>query len=202
MFNLICKDLVLQKSTLLVLLPALVVYLFLESSSIWVGIIFSIAIIMNAYSIDEKSSIHMLLNSLPYTRKEIVSSKYIGAFIFTGIVVFTIFIGNLIIHQEIIIWKDILFIVSLVMVAISLMFPFSYKFKSQYILIAALVLLAIYLVIIPLLIPNVNEKIRGGAQMLLTVQTAQFYLFSALAVMMLYACSWLLSIRIYRKKVF
>ena len=90
---------------------------------------------MNAYATDEKSSIHMLLNSLPYTRKEIVSSKYIGAIIFTGMVVFTIFIGNLIIHQEITMWKDILLIVSFVMIAISLMFPFSYKFKSQYMLI-------------------------------------------------------------------
>jgi len=82
MFNLIRKDIVLQKITLLIMLPLLVVYLFLENSSVWGGIIFSIAIIMNAYNIDEKSSIHMLLNSLPYTRNEIVSSKYIGAFIF------------------------------------------------------------------------------------------------------------------------
>jgi len=202
MFSLIRKDIILQKSTLLILLPLLVVYLFLENSFIYGGILFSIAIIMNAYATDEKSSIHMLLNSLPYTRKEIVSSKYVGAIIFTGIVVLTIFIGNLIIHQEITIWKDLLLIVSLVMVAISLMFPFSYKFKSQYLLIGALVLLAIYLVIIPLFIPNLNDKIRAFLQMLLTVQTAQFYLFIALSVMALYACSWLLSIRIYERKVF
>ena len=88
------------------------------------------------------------------------------------------------------------------MVAISLMFPFSYKFKSQYLLIGALVSLAIYLVIIPLFIPNLNDKIREFLQMLLTVQTAQFYLFIALSVMVLYACSWLLSIRIYERKVF
>jgi ABC-type transport system involved in multi-copper enzyme maturation permease subunit len=184
------------------LLPALIVILFLERSSIWEGIIFSIAIIMNAYATDEKSAIHILLNSLPYTRKEIVSSKYVGALIFTGIIVFTIFIGNLIIHQEITIWNDILLIVSPVMVAISLLFPFSYKFKSQYMLIAALVSLAIYLVIVPLLIPNVNDKIREFVQMLLTIQTAQLYLIIALSVIALYTCSWLLSIRIYSKKVF
>lgn len=202
MFNLIRKDFVLQKTTLMIMLPLLVVYLFLENSSIWGGIIFSVAIVMNAYSADEKSSIHMLLNSLPYTRKEIVSSKYIGAFIFTGLVVFIIFMGNLIIHQEITIWKDILLIVCLVMVAISLIFPFSYQFKSQYMLIGTLVLFAIYLVVIPLFIPNVNDKIRGIVQTLLTLQTAQFYLIIALSVMALYACSWLLSIRIYGKKVF
>ncbi|MEK5070023.1 ABC-2 transporter permease [Sporosarcina sp. FSL K6-1508] len=202
MFNLIRKDILLQKTTLLILLPLLVVFLFMENSYVWIGIIFSISIVMNAYSVDEKSASHILLNSLPYTRKEIVSSKYIGTFIFVGSVVFTIFIGNLIIHQEIMMWKDILLIVSSVMVAISLLFPFSYKFKSQYMLIGALVSLAIYLVIIPLFIPNVNDKIREFVQTVLTLQTAQFYLFIALSVMVLYTCSWLLSIHIYRKKVF
>lgn len=202
MFNLIRKDIVLQKTTLMIMLPILVVYLFEDISTIYGGMLFSIAIIMNAYNIDEKSSINMLLNSLPYTRKEIVSSKYIGVFVFIGLVVFTIFMGNLIIHQEITIWKDILFIVCLVMVAISLIFPFSYKFKSQYMLIGALVMLAIYLVIIPLFIPNLSDKIKEFVQTLLTLQNAQIYLFIAFSVITLYACSWLLSIRIYERKVF
>lgn len=202
MFNLIRKDIVLQKSTLLILLPALLVYLLLNTSSIWVGIVFSVVIIMNAFANDEKTSIHMLLNSLPYTRKEIVSSKYIGAFIFMSMVVCIIFIGNLLIHQEITAWKDILFMVSLVMVAISLFFPFSYKFKSQYMFIASVVFFAIYLVVVNFFIPNLNDIMREFVQVLLTVQTAQLYLFIALAVLMLYACSWLLSIRIYERKVF
>lgn len=202
MFNLIRKDIVLQKPTLMIMLPLLVVYLSLRSSFIMAGVLFSIAIIMNAFASDEKTSIHMLLNSLPFTRKEIVSSKYIGAFIFTSLVVFTLFIGSLIIHREIIVWKEIMFIVSMVMVFISFLFPFSYKFKSQYLLIASLVLFGIYMVVISVFSLNLNDKIREFVQTLLTVQTAQFYLLIAFSVIMLYACSWLLSIRIYRKKVF
>lgn len=202
MFNWIRKDILLQKTTLLILLPLLVVFLYVENSYVWIGIIFSISIAMNAYSVDEKLASHMLLNSLPYTRKEIVSSKYIGTLIFISLVVFTIFIGNLIIHQEIMMWKDILLIVSSVMVAISFFFPFSYQFKSQYMLIGGLISLAIYLVLIPLAIPNVNDIIREFVQTLLTLQTAQFYLFITFSVTALYACSWLLSIRIYSKKVF
>jgi len=202
MFNLIRKDILLQKTTLLIMLPLLVVFLFMENSYVWIGIIFSISIVMNAYSVDEKSASHMLLNSLPYTRKEIVSSKYIGTFIFIGLVVFTIIIGNLIIHQEIMMWKDILLIVSSVMITISFLFPFSYQFKSQYMLIGTLVALGIYLVIIPFIVPNMNDKVREFVQMLLTLQAAQFYLFIVISVMALYACSWLLSIRIYERKVF
>ena len=59
------------------MLPLLFVSLFLSTSAIWFGFIFCFAIIMQSFSMDEKASIHLLLNSLPYTRKEIVSSKYI-----------------------------------------------------------------------------------------------------------------------------
>jgi ABC-2 type transport system permease protein len=49
--------------------------------------------VLYRHIMDEKTSIHILLNSLPYTRKEIVSSKYIGACVFTFVIVFTIFMG-------------------------------------------------------------------------------------------------------------
>lgn len=202
MFNLIRKDIILLKTTLMILLPALFVYLTLGSSSIWVGVLFSIAIIMSAFAVDEKSSSNTLLNSLPYTRKEIVSSKYIGAFIFTFLVVFTIFIGNLIVHREITVWKDLLFIISLVMVSTSLFLPFSYKFKSQYLLIGNLVLFAFYMVIQNYVVQNLNDKIKDFMHTLLALENVQFYLIVVFSVITLYVCSWLLSIRIYSKKVF
>ena len=121
MFNLIRKDISLQKSTLSIWL---LFYLLLGVPSISGGVAISIAAIMSVYTTDEKSSIHMLLNSLPYTRKEIVSTKYMGAFIVTCLVVVILFIINLIFYQEIIAWREVLFIVSLVMVAMSLILPF------------------------------------------------------------------------------
>ena len=100
MLNLIRKDIVLQKGTLLILLPVLFLYLLVGKSDIWVGVIFCIAIIMQSFALDEKSSTNLFLNSLPYTRKEIVSSKYIAAIAFTLLVVLTIVVGNLILHGE------------------------------------------------------------------------------------------------------
>ncbi len=201
MFNLIRKDIVLVKPTLMIMLPILVLSLF-QGPSIYIGFLFSIAIIMSAFASDEKTSINTLLNSLPYTRKEIVSSKYIGAFIFLSLVVFTIFIGNLVIHKEITIWKEILFIVCLVMVTISLFFPFSYKFKSQYLLIGTLVLFVLYLTVVNFIFQNINDKIREFVGMLLALQSSQLYLLVGFIVTALYVCSWLLSIRIYSKKIF
>ncbi|WP_342509676.1 ABC-2 transporter permease [Sporosarcina sp. FSL K6-2383] len=199
MFNLIRKDIILQKSTLTILL---LVYLLLGVPSIHGGVTISIIVIMSVYTMDEKSSIHMLLNSLPYTRKEIVSSKYMGACIITCLVAVILFIVNLIFYQEIIAWREILLIISLVMVAMSLIFPFVYRFKSQYILMVALMLGFIYVFVRSTYIPNLNVKTNELVQMVLTLQTAQFYLFIVLSAIALYTCSWLLSIYIYRKKVF
>ncbi|MCI1591879.1 ABC-2 transporter permease [Heyndrickxia oleronia] len=202
MFNLIRKDLTLQKKTLAALLLGLCIYLFLDASPLWVGIVFSIAISMNAISMDEKSSIHMLINSLPYTRKEIVSSKYIVMVLFTLMVAATIFIGNFIIHGELFEWKDILLMVGIVMVAISLMLPFCYKFKSNYLFIATIIGFGVYLLVINFVIQNLNDRIRESVHMLLTLGNTQLYVLIGLLVIILYIGSWLLSIRIYRNKVF
>ena len=202
MFNLIRKDIVLQKKTLAVLFLGLCVYLTLDASPIWVGIAFSIAIFMNAMSIDEKSSIHMLLNSLPYTRKEIVSSKYIVVVLFTCMVAAAIFIVNFIIHRELTIWKDILLMVAIVMTAASFMLPFCYKFKSNYLVIASIAAFGLYMLTINFLVQNLNDQIREFIHMLLTLQNTFLYLIVAISIITLYGCSWLLSIRIYRNKVF
>ncbi|MDN4608138.1 ABC-2 transporter permease [Sporosarcina highlanderae] len=202
MLHLIRKDIVLQKYTLLILLPVLFIDLFLDGSRIYVGILFSIAIIMQSFATDEKSSVHFLLNSLPYTRKEIVSSKYVGACVFISLVLLTIFIGNLVIHKEFVPWEQLLFIASIVAVFISLAFPFSYLFKSQYLMIASIVLFVLYFIIVAKFIPDLNDWIRGAVQTLLSLDDTLLYGGAIFSVILLYFCSYMLSVRIYSRKVF
>nr|WP_106782820.1 ABC-2 transporter permease [Lysinibacillus timonensis] len=202
MFNLVRKDIVLQKNTLLILLPFLFVYLFVGTSTVWVGILFCIAIIMQAFSMDEKTPVHLLLNSLPYTRKEIVSSKYISTFIFTLLVLVTIFMGNLIIHREIIQWEQLLIIIGSVTIFISFAFPFSYLFKSQYLLIASIVVFVLYFIIVNSFIPDLNDRVREVIQWVLSIDNSLLYLGVILSVVLLYIFSWMVSIRIYSRKVF
>ncbi len=201
MYNLIRKDIVMQKKTLWILLPIQLVYLSLNIGYVWIGFVFSIVIIMNAFSMDEKSSINTLLNSLPYTRKEMVSSKYIGVLMFTLIVISGLFIGNLILNQELMAWKEIMLIISLVMIVASFILPFSYQFKSQYLLIASIVLFVLYMVIINMIFHNLNEVIMNFVEKLLSLQTLSFYLITSGSILILFACSWLLSIRIFKNKV-
>ncbi|MCY8856135.1 ABC-2 transporter permease [Bacillus atrophaeus] len=186
----------------MILLPTLFVYLTFNISYIWSGFVFSIVIIMNAFSMDEKARINTLLNSLPYTRREIVSSKYMGVLIFTFIIVLTIFIGNLIIYRELTIWIDLMFIVCLVMVSASFLFPFSYQFKSRYLFIGSVILFGIYMVLVNTLFRNLNDIIRENVRILLSLQNINVYLLILFSVIILYVCSWFLSIRIYRNKAF
>lgn len=201
MLNLIRKDIVLQKKILLILLPILFIYLFSGSSTVLIGVLFSIVINMTAFATDEKSSINVLLNALPYTRKEIVSSKYIGAFVFTFLVLLTIFIANWVINGEIIELEQLLFIICIVSLFISIAFPFSYFFKSQYLLIAWVISFVIYM-IVGNFIFDINTFLQDIIQTFLSFTTTQLYLLMIVFVVIFYILSWMLSIRIYSKKVF
>ena len=212
MFNLIRKDIIIHKFTFMILIPVLLVYLMMDISSVWLGILISIAIIMTTFAADEKSSINKFLNALPYTRKEIVSSKYIGALIFTFIVVCSIFIGTFIIHREILDWEEMMLVVSLILIFVSFAFPFSYKFKSQYLMTGSAILFVALMVLVNVIIPkvvprvedtmNLEEKVEWFVQKLFSLQDIQLYGLIAILVIVLYVGSWLLSIRIYSKKVF
>lgn len=201
MFNLIRKDIVMQKKTLALLMLGLCAYVLVGISSIWIGFVFSVVIVVNAFSLDEKSNIHMFLNSLPYTRKEIVSAKYVVAVLITIMVALALFVGNLIFHGEVTGWKSQLVMISMTLAAASFILPFSYKFKSQYLFIASVVAMGVYFLVISFFIPNLNDQIRGVVNTILSTQQAVFYGGITLSVLVMYALSWLLSIRIYEKKV-
>jgi len=193
---------VLLKKTFLVLLPLLIFYLVFSKSSMFIGVIFSITITNAGFLLDEKRQIHLLLNSLPYTRKEIVSAKYLGACVITSLVLLTIFIGNLTINGAMISWKEILFVICLSLLFFSVSLPFSYQFKSQYLMYASIAAFAAYLVILNVFIPNLHDLIREFVGMLLAMQEVQLYVLASCIVLAMYILSWLLSIRIYHKKVF
>ena len=79
MFNLIRRDVILQKRQLLFFIPFILFFIFTNSHPVLTFLVASIFIPFNAYAYDEKAETNVLLNSLPYTRKEIIASRYLGA---------------------------------------------------------------------------------------------------------------------------
>ncbi|MFS0783200.1 ABC-2 transporter permease [Bacillus sp. 1P06AnD] len=202
MFNLIVKDFFIHKKMLLGTLAGIVFYAFIDVSVMFVGVLFTFAMAMHIFSSDEKKSIQTLLSSLPYTRREVVSSKYVSVFVCLFLVMSVVVVSNYFINQEVTNWKQIYFITSVVMVLISFVFPFSYKFTSKYLLTASIGLFVLYLAVLKFLIPNLNDEIRSITTRIIELNNIQIFLGTGAILILFYVVSWILSVRIYEKKVF
>ncbi|MFB7159279.1 ABC-2 transporter permease [Lysinibacillus sp. NPDC056232] len=204
MFNLIFKDILIQKKVIIFYIATIIIYLLVDVSPIPIVVLYSLTFINMALSYDEKDNANILLNSLPYTRKEIVSSRYVGVLIFTSLFIIITYGGSFLLNgkETSFSWKAILLIMGLVMVAISFMLPVFYKFKRQYLVFAAGALIGIYLVTSKFLVPDLNKILRELIRKFLTLQETQMYLIAIPTIAILYIGSWLLSIRIYERKAF
>lgn len=204
MVNLILKDIIIQKNTIIIYIATIILYLLADVSPIYLGILYSVVFIMNTFSVDDKGNANILLNSLPYTRKEVVSSKYMGALIFTSVIIFIIYLGDFLLNGkgELFLWREILLIIGLVMVTTSFILPISYKFKSKHLVMILGALVGLYLVTITILLPNLHDILREVVRNFLALQETQMYFVAILTTVILYIGSWLLSIRIYERKAF
>lgn len=78
MFHLIKRDVILQKKQLLIFIPFILFFIFMDVHPVLTFLVASVFIPFNTYAYDEKAETNILLNSLPYTRKEIIASRYLG----------------------------------------------------------------------------------------------------------------------------
>ena len=204
MVNLIFKDILIQKKIILFYIATIILYLLINVSLVKIGFLYSLVFITMSFSYDEKDNANILLNSLPYTRKQIVSSRYIGSLIYTSLIIIITYLGNFFLNgkETLFLLKDILIIIGLVMVAMSFILPICYRFKTQSLMFASGTLFGIYMVTIKYLFPSLNDTLRELTQKFLTLQETQMYFVAILTIIILYVGSWLLSILIYTRKVF
>lgn len=96
MYNLVIKDILIQKKTLVISILFALIYMvaFQHSSdfpalSILIPLMITYMLMMNACAYDDKNKSDILLNSLPINRDDIIIAKYLSAFLFLliGIVV-------------------------------------------------------------------------------------------------------------------
>lgn len=102
MFNLVLKDILMQKKStkdlmIAILLNFIIICIlqFLGAASVYIltPSIFAISLITSSCGFGERNDVDRMINSLPVNRKEIVISKYLSSFIFLiiGIVITIIF---------------------------------------------------------------------------------------------------------------
>ncbi|MFD1417124.1 ABC-2 transporter permease [Oceanobacillus jeddahense] len=203
MFNLIKKDLIIQKWDLLVSVAIIVFYAIFarQLSPFFIFLVASIFLPLNAYINEEKTKINILWNSLPYTRKEIVAAKYVGAVLFMilsmGAAGAILYIFNY--HYTL---RDIAIAAGMFLIFAAFTFPLFYILKPGYIGIAIMIGFLVFSFALSFIVPFVTENFTAIIHFLAGFSTLTLYLSGAIIAISLYLISWTVSQFIYQRKVF
>ncbi|MGE8207042.1 ABC-2 transporter permease [Heyndrickxia sp. NPDC080065] len=142
---------------------------------------------------------------LPYTRKEIVSSKYIETLLITIAVTPFCLVGNYFIVDSMkfqFSLKNLVITFGVVMMVAAFYLPFFYKFKAQYLLFVS-ILLSTGIMFLMRNIPYILNKYDNDFFVFLKgISELQLYGILAVIAVSFYGLSWMLSIRIYKNKAF
>lgn len=204
MLNLMKKDIILQKHLLLVYLGLILLYLYVDINYVVSVVMTSSLFVLHSHYYDEKDKANMLLNSLPYTRKEIVSSKYIEAILILIPVIAISVLGNTIMNGgELTVTFTSLFACIIgTMMFTAFYLPFTYKFSQQYLMIATSFLIGLVIVFMPAINRFVMTKFSTQINDLKSVSDVQLIGVIGVISILIYAVSWKMSISIYSKKSF
>lgn len=160
----------------------------------------SIIIPFNAYAYDERAETNILLNSLPYTRKEIIASRYIGALVYMGLSTGLVSLG-LFVFDKSFTMKDMAIGSGLFLTFVALTFPLFYIFRgkiSTVIMISFIVLAAI----LPHIISFFAKHLPTITDFIVSLSTPALYTGVTAVIVLLYAVSWSVTTVIYQRKAF
>lgn len=203
MFNLIKKDLMIQKGELLVSVAIVVLYAIFarQLSPFFIFLVASIFLPLNAYINEEKTNINILWNSLPYTRREIVAAKYVGAVLFmilsigaAGIILYFFNYSYTI--------RDMAIGAGLFLIFAAFTFPLFYILKPGYIGTAIMIGFLVFSFALSSIVPFVTENLTVIIHFLAGFSTLTLYLSGAVIAISLYILSWTVSQFVYQRKVF
>ncbi|MEK5185339.1 ABC-2 transporter permease [Solibacillus sp. FSL R5-0449] len=201
MFNLIRRDVILQKKQLLLFVPFVIFFIFMEANPAMIFLVASILIPFNTYAYDEKVETNILLNSLPYTRSEIIASRYIGAVIYMvlaiGVTSLTLFVFN-----KPFTLTHIAIGCSLFLVFASFTFPLFYLFKPGYIFPTVLISFLLLAAVGPSIVLFLAEQLTVIKDFIVNLSNPALYTGATIIVITIYVGSWLVTNSIYQRKAF
>lgn len=201
MLNLIRRDAIIQKNQLLVFIPFILFFIYMDSHPVLIYLVASIYIPFNAYAYDEKAETNILLNSLPYTRIEIIASRYIGAIVYMGLSVGLTSLALFIFNKPFT-TTDIGIGSSLFLLFSALTFPLFYLFKPGYITPVVLISFLVLAGVGPRIVMYLGEHLTAISNFISNLSISTLYTASAITIMALYIISWGFTTFIYQRKVF
>ncbi|QAS51298.1 ABC-2 transporter permease [Halobacillus litoralis] len=199
MFNLIRRDVILQKRQLLFFIPFILFFIFTNSHPVLTFLVASIFIPFNAYAYDEKAETNLLLNSLPYTRKEIISSRYLGAVIYMILAIALSSLALFLMDKPFTI-RDIAIGSGLFLTFSAFTFPLFYIFKQGYIFTIVLVSFLVLAGIGPSILLYLGTHFTPLTDFLANLSVQFLYTGAVLSGVIVYVISWSISHVIYQRK--
>ncbi|HLR68497.1 MAG TPA: ABC-2 transporter permease [Virgibacillus sp.] len=201
MFNLIRRDVILQKKLLLTYFPFIAFFIIMDSHPALTFLVASIFVPFNSFFYDKQAETNILLNSLPYTRKEIIASRYLGAIVFMvlsiGVTSLALFVWN-----KSFTTADIAIAGGLFLIFVAFTFPLFYIFKSEHIFTVVLISFILLAGIGPPIVMFLAEHLTAVTDFIVSLSIPALYTGAAAVILTLYVVSWGITTIIYQRKAF
>lgn len=201
MFNLIRRDVILQKRQLLIFIPFILFFIIMGAQPALIFLVASIFIPFNTYAYDEKAETNILLNSLPYTRREIIASRYLGALLYMILSIGIASLALLAFNKPFSI-TDIAIGSGLFLLFAAFTFPLFHLFKSGYITTVVLISFLLLTYLSGPIVSFINENLPVITDFIFSLSTQLLYMGAAALILTFYAVSWGVTTVIYQRKAF
>ena len=201
MLNLIKRDVILQKRQLLLFIPFILVFILLGAPPVLIFLVASIFIPFNTYAYDEKVETNILLNSLPYTRTEIIASRYLGAIVYMILSIGVTSLALLAFNKHFTI-SDIAIGSGLFLLFAAFTFPLFQIFKQGYITTVILISFILLTWISRPIALYMNEHLATIIDFVDNTSVTVLYIGATFFIMLIYIISWGMTNSIYQRKAF
>ncbi|MDG5472447.1 ABC-2 transporter permease [Jeotgalibacillus sp. ET6] len=201
MLNLIRRDVILQKKLILVFIPFILFFTLMEVHPILTFFVASVYVPFNAYAYDEKSDVNILLNSLPYTRKEIIAARYLGALFYMAAAIGLSIIAMLLFSKDFSV-VDVGMGAGAFLLFGAITFPLFYILKQGYITATLMFVIIIGALMGPFLVRVLGDHLPAIAQFFTETSETVLYSGAAIIAIVFYTVSWGFTTLIYQRKAF
>ena len=201
MLNLIKRDVILQKRQLVIFIPFILVFIIMGAHPALIFLVASIFIPFNTYAYDEKVETNILLNSLPYTRTEIIASRYLGAIVYMILSIGVTSLALLAFNKHFTM-ADIAIGSGLFLLFAALTFPLFQVFKQGYITTVILISFILLTWISRPVALYMNEHLTAIIDFIDHTSVTVLYTGATLFILAIYSISWGITNIIYQRKAF
>ncbi|HLR60793.1 MAG TPA: ABC-2 transporter permease [Pseudogracilibacillus sp.] len=200
MLNLIRRDVIIQKRNLIGFIPFVLFFVIMNSHPALTFLVASIFIPFNTFDYDKKAETNILLNSLPYTRQEIIAARYIGAIVYMILAIGLTSVALFAFNKSFTL-TDIAIGSGLYLLFVALAFPLFYIFKGN----ITLIIMISFILLVGIVPPTVYylaEHFPSLTNSILNLSNIVLYTSTAIVIVVLYVISWVTTTFVYQRKGF